>query len=52
MQRNEAFSLLQDEYMCSDEAELVEARANRRSAIKDLVGDGYNMDTTGIVTIT
>jgi hypothetical protein len=47
MQRNEAFSLLQDEYMCSDEAELVEARANRRSAIKDLVGDGYNMDTTG-----
>ena len=47
MQRNEVFSLLQDEYTCSDEAELVEARASRRSAIKDLVGDGYSMDTTG-----
>ena len=46
MQRNAAFSLLQDEYMCLDEAELVEARADRRSMIKDLIGEGYNMNIT------
>jgi hypothetical protein len=41
MQRNAAFSLLKDEYMCLDETELAEARGNRRSLIKDpgRVGD-------------
>ena len=46
MQRNAAFSLLKDEYMCLDETELAEARGNRRSLIKDMIGEGYNMNTT------
>lgn len=49
MERNEAYSLLQDEYLdqeCTNSEAATKRQTDRRSVIKEMIWEGYNFEGT------